>query len=441
MAAMKYLLCFLVFISVYQYQVLAQESCNSDKRGGGCEMFCRNVTQNQTACDCKAPSELSADGKSCHMKPHLVYGVIDSLVFVENDTVNEKIPTHKWLLKKTDYIVHYITQDYEGSRIFCVYSAGGRSYKIDMIRIGKRTREFMMEFENEYLYGIAYDHIEQEVFVAGEKSIHRVIDFDRSDRNTISQIFLKNITARSISIDSKSRLMFLGVNEADLIRINMTDKTRTTIFKSNINSKIKAITLDRTADKIFWTSDEFRNDIDVNNNKNDTLWMMNYDGTCIEFIDKEESKTPISIVFWQGFLYWSDSQSKRIYKTSIEEKETEEMEIQLDANVFTIDFYGNPENYMGQWSQWAEVNQTQTNSTICRRNCVPLNQTYYTNKTCFKQDMSKFINSCGVDPVEKPACSGASSKDWIIKFLGERPFGVKYCFFLTLVFFLYAHLW
>uniref|UniRef100_A0A7M5UYA1 Uncharacterized protein n=1 Tax=Clytia hemisphaerica TaxID=252671 RepID=A0A7M5UYA1_9CNID len=60
---------------------------------------------------------------------------------------------------------------------------------------------------------------------------------------------------------------------------------------------------------------------------------------------------------------------------------------------------------MGEWSQWAEVNQTLTNSRICRRNCVPLNQTYYTNKTCFKPDMSKFINSCGVVPFEKSACS------------------------------------
>ena len=48
------------------------------------------------------------------------------------------------------------------------------------------------------------------------------------------------------------RLMFVVVDNTGLVRINMTDETSTTLVLSN---DIISITLDRTANKIFWASD------------------------------------------------------------------------------------------------------------------------------------------------------------------------------------------
>ena len=72
--------------------------------------------------------------------------------------------------------------------------------------------------------------------------------------------------------------------------------------------------------------------------------MINYDGTCRKLIQEINSQIPKSIVFWQGFLYWTDSRSKVIYKTSVENGETKNSGIQLNANVLTVDFYGHAEN-------------------------------------------------------------------------------------------------
>eukprot|EP00111_Clytia_hemisphaerica_P005487 TCONS_00015921-protein len=393
MACLKYLVFSFVFVYVVllNQAVLAQNPCNNQGRGGGCDLYCHyNATTNQKNCSCGTIGELLPDGLKCHIKPRLVFGYINSLVFAD-DPVNGQIKTTTWE-EFGSTIVTSIAQDYEDERIFWLAYDGRLPYSFGFIRVGERRIKTVHQF-NEIMHGVAYDHKKQDVYLTGSTSrkIYRIINYD-SDVTMQVQTFKFGISAKAITIDSVSGLMFV-VDTTGLVRINMTDKTSTTIIQSD---DIISITLDRTANKVFWASDK---------SGIDRLEMINYDGTCRKLIQEINSKIPKSIVFWQGLLYWTDSRSKVIYKTNVEDGQTKNTGIPLSGNVLTVDFYGDAENYTGEWSQWAL-----TEPTICRRRCLPPPiQTYYKNTSCIKRDVSKFVNNCGDDLDEKLEC-GVTAK-------------------------------
>ena len=67
--------------------------------------------------------------------------------------------------------------------------------------------------------------------------------------------------------------------------------------------------------------------------------MVNYDGTCRKMIQKVNSKTPKSITFWNGTLFWSDS-NKQIYKTFVKTGDTDSTGINIQYIVLAVEFYG-----------------------------------------------------------------------------------------------------
>ena len=61
------------------------------------------------------------------------------------------------------------------------------------------------------------------------------------------------------------------------------------------------------------------------------------------------------------------------------------IEIQITSEFRERSIYHIFSRDTGEWSQW-----TLTEPTICRRRCLPPNQTYYTDTNCFKPEVSKF---------------------------------------------------
>ena len=71
--------------------------------------------------------------------------------------------------------------------------------------------------------------------------------------------------------------------------------------------------------------------------------MMNYDGSCRRLITEVNSLIPFAMVYWTGFLYWTDISSV-IYKTSVVDGSSSNSGISLTYPVRAIEFYGNGEN-------------------------------------------------------------------------------------------------
>ena len=73
--------------------------------------------------------------------------------------------------------------------------------------------------------------------------------------------------------------------------------------------------------------------------------MMNYDGSCRKLITEVNSNSLHAMVYWTGFLYWTDIGSRSvIYMTSVLDGTTFNSGIALTYPVRAIEFYGHGEN-------------------------------------------------------------------------------------------------